>query len=225
MTGANIVTEIRLLTDTNTTSYTDANILRRLNANYEEIIGKLIIKNGRWQFDDTNYTSFPIGTTTLVAGQEDYAIDTTHLIIERVQVLDNAGDWHLLQPYDRQSLGIPSEEWLTTAGLPIYYDKTGRSIILKPAPAAANVTLASGLAIYFQRTASVFTQAEIDAGTKSPGFASPYHILLAYKTAFPFAAAYKKDRVSFILSEINRLEKELYAFYANEEKDEPKRLN
>ena len=222
MTIADINTETRALCDADSTSYTAADLLRRTNNAYEEIVGKLIARNSNWQFDDTNFSTFPIGVTTLVASQEDYTLDVTHLIIERVQVKDNSGIWRLLQPMDRQNLTIPPEEFMKTDGLPIYYDKTGRSVILYPAPATANVTLTDGLRIYFQRTADIFTSAQVTTGTKVPGFPSPYHILLCYKVALPFCLSYKKDRVPLILSEINRLEKELLSFKANEEKDEPK---
>lgn len=216
MIYTNLVTEARALVDATSTSYPDALLLIRINNAYEEIVGNLIAKNGSWEFDDTNYTTFPIGKATLVADQQDYAFDTTHLVIERVQVLDKDGIWHLLNPIDRKQIHIPMEEYMKESGLPVEYDKSGSSILLYPKPKSTEVTLADGLRVYFQRTASLFI---ISDTTKTPGFASPYHVLLAYKAALPYAMSYKKDRVAGIMTEIARLEKKLYEFENNKEKD------
>src|SRR3990167_7873421 len=165
MTISDIVTEIDTLCDSNSTSYTAANKLRRINSAYEEVVGKLIAKNGNWQFDDTNFSTFPIAYTTLVDDQEDYTLNTAHLIIQRVQVKYSDGIWHLLDPFDRLNLNIPMEEFLKDKGLPLYYDIDGGSIILKPAPDSTKITLTDGMRIYFQRTADLFTTAQVTTGT------------------------------------------------------------
>jgi hypothetical protein len=224
-TIADINLEARALCDADTVSYPAATLLRRVNAAYERIIGKLIARNGTWQFDDSNFTTFPIGKTTLVAGQHDYKFDSTHLIIERVQVMDNDGEWHLLTPIDQQNVNIPMEEYATDDGFPTEYDKSGSSLILYPAPAAADCTLVDGLRVYYQRTASIFTTDEVNTGTKVPGFPSPYHMLLAYEAAIPYCLTYKPQRVPALMAERNRMEEELMAFESSREKDEPNRLS
>ena len=224
MTCEDILTEIRNLTDTDSTSYTNANILIRLNNAYEEIVGKIIGLSGTWQFDDSNYTSLPIGTQALVASQQDYSFDQDFLSIERVEVKDSAGKYQLLTPIDQSRISEALTEYKNVAGMPDEYDKIGESIFLYPAPATGSVTLAAGLKVYFQRTAQVFTSAELTTGTKVPGFASPYHSILAYKVALPYCMTYKKDRVALYLNEINRLESELLDHYAKREKDVRTRL-
>lgn len=216
-----IVEEIDSLCDTDSTSYPLAAKLRRVNSKYEQIVGNLIVMNGTWQFDDSNYTTFPIGKGTLVASQNDYAFDSSHLVIDSVEVLDKNGIWHLLNPIDRQNLGVPIEEYAKTPGLPTEYDKSGSSLLLYPAPSAAECTLTNGLRVYFQRTASIFLVSDT---TKTPGFASPYHIILAYAAAIPYCATYKKDRVALYQREMERLERDLYAFESNKEKDVRKRI-
>lgn len=225
MTISDLNAEARKLCDTDSTGYTAADLLRRINAAYEEIVGRLIALDGTWEFDDTNFTDLPRATTTLVAGQRDYSFDSTHLEVLAVDVKDNAGNWQRLRPIDKSEYSEPLDELYETDALPQYYDKDGKSIFLYPAPAAGSVTLASGLRVYFQRTADVFTSAQVTTGTKQPGFAAPYHVLLAYKAALPYCMTYKKDRVPLILSEINRLEDELFKHYARREKDVRKYLS
>lgn len=231
MTITQLIAEAQALCDADSTSYPAVTsgaedvLLRRINAAYEEEVGKLIAQNGKWQFDDTNYTDLPVGYATLVNGQEEYTFASAHIEIRRVQVMDSNGIWHLLNPIDLDSLDIPREEYQKTAGMPYEYDVEGNSLTLKPAPSSGSVTLMNGLRVYFQRTASTFSVSDVTTGTKTPGFSSPYHILLAYKAALPYCMSYKKDRVALYLNEINRLERGLLNFETNKQKDVRKRLS
>ena len=231
MTIADINTFARFLCDADSTSYTAANLLITINQAYEEVVAKILDADGRWQWDDTNRTDLPIGTTTLVNGQQDYAFDTTHLKILGVSVKDKDGVFIKLNPIDSDDMGdIDRSQFYPTSGLPGYYDKIGNSVFLYPAPDnGVSVTLSAGLKVYFQRTADLYTSAQVTTGTKVPGFASPFHMLLAYKAALPYCLNYKKDRIPGIVNEIAKLEKDLIKFYSKRDKEEraimtPKRI-
>jgi len=220
---ADIITEARKLVDADSTSYLDADILRRVNIAYEEVVGKLIALDKNWNFGDSNYTSLPTGLKTLTAGTKEYTFDSTLLTIMGASVLDDSGLWHTLSLIDEMEIvksGIDLAEYEKTDGLPWAYAKRENFIVLYPAPAAAKVTVTNGLKVYFQRTADVFTAAQVTTGTKTPGFASPYHILLSMKAALPYAISYKPERVPYLLNEINRIEKEMIDFYSIRGKDE-----
>ena len=226
MTIADINLEIRAICEgtSSTDLLDDATLLRRVNRAYEEIVALIQGCDGLWQFDDTNYTDFPEGTTTLVASQSDYTFAADVLEVEGVSVLDSGGNWQKLIPIDESQMGVDPAEFSPTAGLPVYYDKKGRSIILYPAPASGSVTLASGLKVFFKRTASVYTSAEVTTGTKQPGFAVAYHLLLVYKASLAYCVAYKPKIVPFITSEITRLEEGIGKHYGRREQDRRKRL-
>ena len=220
MTISNIQAEIRSLCDADSDSLTDAVLLRRINNAYEEIVGEIIQADGTWQFDDTNYGTHPIGTTTLVSGQRDYSFDTTMLNIERVEVMDNSGNYYVLKPLDKSDIDIATTEFNETNGRPEYYDKNGSSVILYPAPdAGVSVTLSAGLKVYFQRTADLFTSAQVTTGTKVPGFASPYHQILCYMVAIPHCMTYKKDRVRDYQIRVAEIKKSIIEHYSRREKD------
>lgn len=223
MTILDLQAEARDLVDATSISLTDATLLRRFNAAYEEIVTKIINTDGTWEFDDTNYTTNPIGTGDLVEAQTSYTFSSAFLDIISVKVKDASGIYRMMKPISEVDLGgLSYEEYFgTQTGLPNYYDKLERTIKLYPAPTAAQVTLTAGLKVEFKRTADFFTSAQVTTGTKEPGFAIN-HVVLAYKAALPYAMSYKKDRVSLLVNEIVRLEKEIINHYASREKDKRK---
>lgn len=228
-TITDIFAEARYLVDATSTSYQDADLLRRVNQAYEQIVGMLINDDGTWQFDDSNYTDFPIGTFTLVEGQSKYSFNDQFLQMEEVQIMNKNGDYQIIKPIDQKEFSnlTPLEESYKTNGLPEFYDKlTDDTIKLFPAPDdGTSVTLASGLKIKFKRTASIFTTAEVTTGTKVPGFASPWHMILAYMSALPYAQSYKKDRVPLLEGKIQQMTKELMKHYGRRQKDVRKRVS
>lgn len=230
MTILDIISEARALVDADSTSYplttapsTIEVLGRRLNTAYEEVVGWLINADGTWQFDDTNYDDFPIGTYTLVNSQGRYSFNDKFLQLEEVQVKNKSGDEIIIPTIDQKEFSdeSPLSVAFKTDGMPQYYDKVSDDTIeLYPAPDnGVNVTLASGLKIRFKRTAEVFTYAELNAGSKVPGFATPYNIILAYMAALPYAQSYKPNRVPLIEAKIQQLKTELLKHYGRRQKD------
>ena len=224
-TIADLNLEARALVDADTTSYPAAVLLRRVNQAYEEVVSFILGLDGLWQFDDTNFDDFPIATTTLVHNQPDYTFNSTHLEIERASILDAQGNYQPIYPIDISQIGPDPTELYPDAGFPLYYDKAGKSIILYPAPDSSKVTTALGLKVYFKRTADIFTSTEVTTGTKEPGFASPFHMILAYKAAIPFAISYKPDRVRALQAQVLKFEEEMKKFYGRREQDRRKKMS
>ena len=222
---SDIQAEARLLSDSDSTSYTDAQLLRRINQAYEETVSLILSCDGRWQFEDENFTTYPIATTTLVDSQNDYSFETAHLEIERVEVKDSGGLWHLLSPIDISQIGEAIDEFYKTDGLPLYYDKNGKSLLLYPAPATGSVTLVAGLKVYFKRTADLFTSAQVTTGTRVPGFPSPFHMILAYKVAIPFCVAYRPARVPALMTQVLKFEDGIKKHFGRREQDRRKILS
>lgn len=225
-TIADIEQESRDLCDADTTSYPAPAMLRRINNAYEQVVGWLINADGKWQFDDTNYGNFPIGTYTLVDSQGVYSFNDKFLQIMDVQIMDVSGNYQIIKPIDQKDSesSIPLREEFEMDGFPLYYDKISDDTIeLLPAPDnGVSVTLASGLRIYFKRTADIFTSAQVTTGTKVPGFHSTFHYILSYMAAIPYCMLYKKDRVTLFQTEVLRLKKELIKQYTKRAKDERK---
>lgn len=211
--------EIRSLCDADSTSYTDAVLLRRVNSALETVVGKAINADGKWQFDDTNYTTLPIGTVNMAEATQNVQFTEEFLEVEKVKLLTADGIWQTLKAIDPRDFNMPFEEYFQDTGLPTHYDKIGDSIRLFPAPVAADVTLTNGLKVHFKRTANIFTSAEVTTGTKEPGIASPFHQLLAYMSAIPYCISYKKDRVALFEKKVDEMTKDCLNFYSHREGD------
>lgn len=166
---------------------------------------------GTWEYDDSNYTDFPIATTNLVDGQKDYTIPSTAQKILRVEVKDNEGNWHELTQLDLSMINGAVDEYFSTDGLPLYYDITGRSLMLYPAPSSSDVTLTDGLKLYFTRDIDEFDSTDT---TKEPGFDKAFHRILSVGPALDYAMANgMRDKVSYLSDMLSVIRSDLERFY------------
>lgn len=223
-TNQDINTFIDFLCDSDDTSFSVQNKVLNINAFYEELAGEIILADGDWQFDDTNYTNLPVGKGTLVEGQQTYSFASEYLSIEAIEVLNLAGNtYRRLKPIDHNNLnGLSPDEYFGTdssgnpnKGIPEYFDILGDTIFLYPAPAAASMTLANGIQVWFKRTVDLFTTADT---TQEPAFPSAYHSILAYGASIPYCMKYKKDRVALYQKKVDQMTKGLLAFYGQRDK-------
>lgn len=222
MTIADIGALISFLTKTSTTSFPAADRLIMVNDAYRRVVAKIMTADGRWEYEDSNQTDLPIGTTALVSGQQDYSLTATFLGIRRVEVKNSSGSWQQLLPYDDTDFkGSSITQESTATGVPVYYNLLGSSVFLLPVP---NYSQAASLKFYFERGPAEFTSAEVSTGTKEPGFASLFHTLLAYWPAFNYAVANGLQTASGYMAEIQRLEDGLVKYYARRNKDDTPRL-
>ena len=219
------------LCDANITSYPLQDVIRELNGYFEELVGDIINADGRWQFDDSNYTDFPIGTYTLVNGQSRYSFNDKFLQLEEVQILNKNGDYQIIHPIDQKEYSnlVPLSEAYGVSGFPQFYDKVSDDTIdLLPAPDnGVSVTLASGLKIKFKRTSKLYTMSDsttITSGEESrePGIPSPYHMIFPYAIAIPYNESYHPERVARQQLKLNTLRDKLLKHYGRRQKDQRK---
>jgi hypothetical protein len=179
-----IVEQARILMRVDATQWPTARIANSCNNWLDMVAGYAIGADRRFQWDDTNHTALPIGTTNVVANQSDYSFLTDQqgnsiLNLTQIEVLDPTGNWRKLEARNLGDTDEAEDELLRVAGLPTHYDKIADNIIrLTPKP-SANVT--AGLKFYFQRTPSYFAATDT---TKNPGVAPLLH------RGFVIAAAY-----------------------------------
>jgi hypothetical protein len=177
-------TKYLALGDENSTDYADAPLLRNINNWYDTVDNWIWRADSTWEFDDSGATTFPIATSDLVDGQDDYEIPSTARSIKLVEVKDASGNWQRLKKLDISQISGSPEELFKTPGMPLYYDVMGRSIILYPAPASDSVTLSGGLRMYVSRH---ITPLSVD--TDEPGFDRSFHRILSIGAAMDYCVA------------------------------------
>lgn len=214
--GQGLCQDIDFLIGTDTTSYPLEQKARNINNAYDKVMSLILRSDAKWEFDDNNFDTLPIGTTNLVNGQVDYEIsDSDFLEVVRVEIIQQNGDFLYGVPMTYEDLrGVAMTEWQKTNGQPMYYDKVGNSIMLYPTP---NFDYANGLKVYFKRNPSYFTAADT---TKQPGFARTFHKILSYYAAIDYCIANALDKkLQVLYVEVQRMEKALQDYFASRAKD------
>lgn len=190
-------------------TYPDADKIRNINIAYQNVATEIWRSADGWQYDDTNQTTLPWAKTTMVHNQQDYTLPSTAQFIHRLEVKDSSGNWTKLRPLDMSDVSIALPEYQETAGIPIYYDLVGRSLMLYPAPSSAYCTLASGLAVYVDRDVIEFP---VTATTTTPGFATAFHRILSYAAAIDFVQdKAEKDRLIALKTQLEQNMKNTYS--------------
>ena len=236
-TYKSIVHETWSLCDASITTYPLADVIRRINAAYEELVGLIINADGTLEFDDTNFTDLPRGTGTLVEGQQTYSFALDYLQITAIEIKNSEGKWYKLKPKDKEEYGemSPDQFWGVDGsgnpnkGAPEVFDQLGDTLFLYPAPTSTAVTLTAGIRIWFKRKIDIFTTADT---TQEPALPSTHHVMLAYMAAIPYCMGNKKDRVSWLEKKVGSsdrtspvyggMAKSLMAHYAHREKTKKK---
>lgn len=205
-----------------------------INNNYDLAIAWILEANSEWEWDDTNYTNIPIGTCDLEDGQSDYQLPAatssgnlaTLMRIEMVEVMNAAGDYEKIIPYDEAQLedGMSFETQFNNSGMPQFYRKIANSVQLFPAPASGSATIGedtNGLRITFQRTAEYFATTDT---TKQPGFAAPFHKLLSILSSIDYGAPRGLGNQVRLDKDLETTKESMQNHYANRERDVRRRL-
>jgi hypothetical protein len=190
----------------------------RINRAYDKFATKVMSVDGRWQWDDTNYTDFPIGKTALVDGQEDYSLDIEFMDVEKVVILDVAGNKKLLRPIDiNDPMGqVYITSIVNTGGIPEVYDKSGRSLFLYPIP---NYDKPAGLIVYYRRKPSYFAYTDT---TKAVGVPAVYHRYLSLEASLDYAISKQMGVKNDLALRVKEMEADIEEWYSRRSKDESK---
>jgi hypothetical protein len=219
--GLGIVQQVRNFMRVDSTQWATSKIVNSVNNYLERVAGYAIGADRRFQWDDTNHTKLPIGTTNLVANQSDYSFLTDEqgnriLTLTRIDVLDPGGEWRELMSVDQVQIPMALDEWQKTAGLPTHYDKIADNIIrLYPKPANS---VTSGLKFYFQRSPSYFSASDT---TKEPGVAPTLHEGFVIKAAYDGAITLGLPNTQALSVEMQRQEQIMKDYFTIRTEDEP----
>jgi hypothetical protein len=204
-----IVQQVRALMRVDATQWPTWKIVNSCNNWLDTITGYAIGADKRFQWDDTNHTKLPIGTTDLVADQSDYSFLTDEqgnkiLTLTRIDILQTTGGvYEQLFPIDQ------------TAAIPYCYDKIADNIIrLYPKPVSS---ITNGLKFYFQRTASYFVATDT---TKEPGVAPLLHRGFVVASAYDGAITLGLKNLQPLSLEMQREDAKMRQYFSDRNRDE-----
>lgn len=212
--------------------------LNLANRAYDNIVSQIMKYQGDYEWDDSNYTTFPIGYvnlgTTAGSEQQDYTLPVANagdgqgssginsfLRFVKAQILDTSGNYQNLTKVSETMFEASLSATFNKPGFPQYYQLMASSILLWPSPLAASVTATKGLKIYFQRNKIDFT---VSALTAVPGFPEIYHYLLPLEMSEAYAAIKGMKQLTFIQSKRAEFEANLGWGMSNRNKDVRQRI-
>lgn len=215
-----LVEQVRQLMRVDSSQYPTSRIVNSANNWLDYVAGYAIGADKRFQWDDTNHTKLPIGTTNLIANQSDYSFLTDEqgnriLTLTRIDVKDSNGVWTQLSPIDQSNIYMGLDEAQRTAGYPLSYDKISDNIIrLYPKP---QNSVTGGLKFYFQRSPSYFVATDT---TKEPGVASTLHRGFVIASAYDGALTLGLQNLQPLSIERQYEEKKMQDYFLNRNGDE-----
>ena len=219
-----IVEQTRDLMRVDSTQWSVKKIVNSCNNWLDKIAGYAIGADKRFQWDDTNHTKLPIGTTNLIGNQSDYSFLVDEqgnkiITLTRIDLKDENGNWVQLQPLDQAEINEALDEFESTAGTPKYYDKIADNVIrLYPKP---SVNVSSGLKFYFQRTPSYFIPSDT---TKEPGVSPLLHRGFVIASSYDGALSLGLTNLQPLSIELQKEEKKLVEYFADRNNDEPSKM-
>lgn len=166
-----LVQQVRNFMRVDSTQWSTAKIVNSYNNWLDRVTGYAIGADKRFNWDNTNQTELPEGTTNAVQDQTDYSFLTDEqgnqiITLTGVSILRN-GSYVPLIPVDRNDPTIDSSHFGTTRGVITSYDKIADNIIRLDAKPDSNVT--DGLKFFFQRTSPYATASDT---TRTTGFSA-----------------------------------------------------
>lgn len=225
MTYTEILAQVRAFTGVDSNQYSNAKITYSLNNWLDRVAGYAIGADGRFQWDDTNHSKLPIGTTTLTADQREYSFLTDEqgnriLTLTRIDWKDSNGLWTELKPIDQAEISPEAlDEFEKTSSRPMYYDKIADNVIrLYP---ASDTTVSAGLKFYFQRTPSYFTTSDT---TKEPGVANTLHRSFVMSASLDCAIALGLPNLQALSVEMAKEEQKMVSYFGSRNRDERNRV-
>lgn len=219
-----ILQQSRSMARVDSTQWPTYKIVNSCNNWLDTVAGFAIGADRRFQWDDSNHTKLPIGTTNLTANQAEYSFLTDEqnnkiLNLLRIDILDPSGDYRQLDIIDQAEIDKALDEYESTAGLPKYYDKIADNIIkLYPKPAAS---VTNGLKFYFQRSPSYFAATDT---TKEPGVPALLHRGFVIASAYDCALTLNLANLQALSLEMQREEQKMRKYFEFRNTDEVRRF-
>lgn len=235
MTLGDVAATARFLTNADTNSYSDSQLLISINVWYQKVVSMIFESQDDSDFDDQRLTTYPVQTTPMVASQRDYSMPVSERVlkIKRVDVTYDGTNWYRARPLDDATpdfgLGNDTKTDQNFVKEEPRYDVKYNSIWLYPMPTASDVSAGGSVRVEWERNVQVFTTSDYTSvltdSTVVPGFDAPFHPILAYGAAYEYAAAKSLPQLLQITEQLEDWETRLRTAYGRKELDTQLYLN
>jgi hypothetical protein len=200
-----------------------ARIVNSVNNYHDFVVGYHIAQDKKFNFDDSNHTKLPIGTTNIVASQSDYSFLTDEqgnriLNLLNIEIKDSDGNWKKLEALDESEETQALDE-VVVSGTPTGYYKIADNIIRLNKLPSANVT--AGLKFYFQRVGSYFTATDT---TKEPGVSPLLHRGYVIAGAYDGALTLGLQNLQALSVEMQKEEQKMIRYFESRNNDEVRKM-
>lgn len=206
--------ETRYITNSTSTTYTDADINGAINVYYDLFCTEILESMDDWDFQGE------IATSSLVANQQEYVFPSDILKIKRIEITYDGTTWYEARPedvneqeYDSGSVARINDNYDQSEPK---YDLMDNSLFIKPVPTTA---VTSGLKIWYEKLVT-----QLSADTDEPVIPRPFHKGLCYGAAKDyFEKNLEKEGMTSKLNNANQnLENiitRMKAFYRKKDQD------
>lgn len=218
MTIDQIRTKVREITNTTTSDYADASLVRDVNSEIIAIHTMIMAMRGPLEFDDPNSTGYTIEDLAITAGTDTYDIQTdehSDNIYTVHKVIFGGKDIpRLVFTEGNQEAELNNTD---EARIPSGYFDLGKAIKFTEVPSVSGTAR-----IYYDRE-----HHNIETGDTSlePGIPRPYHQLLCYRVGYNYAVDKGLPNLDLIRNRIAEEEDRLKWYEEERRGDEPVRFN
>lgn len=198
------------------TQYSLKDRTNNINIALDEVVAELFKADPNYKWDDSNNSDFPIATIDLTADRDHITLPDASLVIHRLRIKDNNGNWKTLTPRLRSEL---TDSELEAEGVPDEYYKVGNAVFPVPIPDYGQT---GGVELEFQRGANHFQSTDT---TDEPGFNSQFHSFLSVSAALRYAVANGMDqKAAQLRAEKERIRASIREHYERRSPDDRARM-
>lgn len=192
---------------------------RLINNNYHKVVSMILESMDGWDFDDANLdnTAF-IKTYDITANTQSVKLPLSDKIlkIKRAEITFDGTNWYRMAPMDLNEYGgvtTAAEIANNFSTSQPFYDLVGNYVYIYPIPTAS---VTGGLKLWIVREIDEFATSDT---TQEPGFAEPFHDMLAIGSARDYALQEGLAHAGDLTVVFNDYEARLRQFYGNRETD------
>lgn len=231
MTLGDINLKTLQLLHTDSTGYTDAQMLIDLNIWWQKIVSMIFESQDDTDFDDQRNTTYPIVTTPMVAAQRDYAMPVSEgvLKLKRVDVTYDGSNYFRATPFDdgvpQWGQGNPTAEDSNMIKAAPRYDMKYNSLFIYPLAIASDVSAGATIRVEWERAVIPFSKTAdypsdtMSTSTTVPGVDLPWHPMLAYGAAYEYANAANLPQLQNIKQDLQDWEARMRIAYGKKDLD------